>query len=425
MYRRVRENTLFCGGDLSAVLDNHAKSAKDKVDAIHQDQFLATPADDVVAHIVNTLYVNPLEIYEDRAEMDYQEVQVDVSHNRNRNPFGDSDSIMIPGIKVTISIPYTGTPSLWKLKPNQWRTTIPHGDVRSPNSDGIDYLDIVIQQPADEPQQQIKAHLDDVLEGVRFYIYGQMSQIEGHNQALEGNIRKLVEARRKRLNKNNGLADFLNIPMKRNSSAPSFKSIDIKKKLVKPLPPPPQAGYAAEPGITVEDYEHILSVIRHEGATFEATPKTYVVHDEEELRDIILAHLNGHYKGAASGEAFRKLGKTDIKIESDSRAAFIAECKVWRGASELSKAINQLLGYLTWRDCKASVIIFNKHNKKFSELLVKTPEILKSHPRFKKHVKDVSEGEWHFEFMSKDDDSRLIQLRVYVFDIYHDLNASQ
>jgi len=423
MYRRGSENTLFWDGDLSVTLDNHAKSAKDKVDGINQDQFLATPVDDVIAHVVSDLYVSPLELYEDRAEMDQQEVRVDVSHNSNRNPFGDSGPIMVPGIKVTISIPYTGDTTLWKLKPNHWRSTIPHADVRSPNRDVVGYLDIIIQQPADDPQQQIKAHLEDVLEGVRFYIGGQSSQIEAHNRSLEANIRRLVEARKERLNKHDSLADFLNISMKKNNSAPNFKPINIKKKLVKPLPPPPQSGYAAEPGITEEDYEHILSVIRHEGATFEATPKTYAVHDEEELRDIILAHLNGHYKGAATGEAFRKLGKTDIKIESDNRAAFIAECKVWRGASELTKAVDQLLGYLTWRDCKASIIVFNKHNKKFSELLGKTPDILKSHPRFKKHVKDLNAGEWHFEFMSTDDDSRLIQLRVYVFDIFHNSNA--
>jgi hypothetical protein len=94
---------------------------------------------------------------------------------------------------------------------------------------------------------------------------------------------------------------------------------------------------------------------------------------------------------AASGEAFQKLGKIDIKIARDNRAAFITECKVWRVASELSKAINQHPSYLTWRDCKASVIIFNKHNKQFTELLEKTPEILKSYPRFKKHVKDEGE----------------------------------
>ena len=151
MYRRGRENTLFWDGDLSATLDNHARSAKDKVDSINQDQLLATPIDDVITHIVNDLYVTPLELYEDRAEMDQQEIRVDVSHNSNRNPFGDSGPIMVPGIKVTISIPYTGDPSLWKLKPNQWRSTIPHGDIRSPNRDRFGYLDIVIQQPADDP----------------------------------------------------------------------------------------------------------------------------------------------------------------------------------------------------------------------------------------------------------------------------------
>ncbi len=423
MYRSGRGNRLFWDGNLSATLESHAGSAKDKVDAINQDQFLASPIEDVVSHIVNDLYIAPLELHEDRAEMAQQEVRVDVRHDSSRNPFGDSGAIMVPGIKVTISIPYTGDPSLWKLKPNHWKSFAPHADISSPNWDGVGSLDIVIQQRADAPQQQIKSHRDEVLEGVRFYIASQLSQVEGHNQSLDVNVRKLVEARRERLNKFDDLADFLNISMKRNNSAPDFKPIDVKKKLVKPLIPPPRSGYVPEPGITVGIYEHILSVIRHEGATFESTPKTYAVHDEEELRDIILAHLNGHYKGAATGEAFRKLGKTDIKIESDNRAAFIAECKVWRGGAELSKAIDQLLGYLTWRDCKASVIIFNKHNKKFNELLEKTPDILRAHPRFKKHVKDVGEGEWHFEFMSKDDDSRIIQIRVYVFDIYYDKNS--
>jgi len=86
------------------------------------------------------------------------------------------------------------------------------------------------------------------------------------------------------------------------------------------------------------------------------------------LRDILLAHLNGHYQGDATGEAFRRSGKTDIRIEDGIRAAFVAECRVWNGQKELSQAIDQLLGYLTWRDCKAAIIIFNKHNSKFSGL---------------------------------------------------------
>lgn len=295
---------------------------------------------------------------------------------------------------------------------------MPRADVKNPNHDGIGYVYILIEQPSDEPQEQIKRLLDSELENIKFYINAQASQVEAYNSKIESSIKELIEARRERLNKHECLSELLKIPLKRNYNAPSIKPINMQRKIVRPLPPIPKDGYKPEPGITKEDYEHILSVIRHEGATFEATPSTYSVHNEEELRDIILAHLNGHYKGGASGETFRKSGKTDIRIEDDRRAAFVAECKVWYGSNELTKAVNQLLSYLTWRDCKSSIILFNKHNTKFTEILDKVPEVLKLHPRFKKFSKQINPNEWHFVFMSQEDDARLIEVRVFVFDLF-------
>ena len=124
------------------------------------------------------------------------------------------------------------------------------------------------------------------------------------------------------------------------------------------LPQVPKSGLAPEPGITDETYGHILQFIRHQGRTFERTPSTYAVHGEEDLRNIILAQLNGHFHGDAVGEAFRRKGKTDICIEQDNRAAFVGECKLWTGAAGLTAAMDQLLGYLTWRDSKAALIMF-------------------------------------------------------------------
>jgi hypothetical protein len=77
-----------------------------------------------------------------------------------------------------------------------------------------------------------------------------------------------------------------------------------------------------------------LAIIRHEGRTFETTPKTSAKRDEEELRDIMLAHLNGHIQVDAAGEAFRRSGKTEIRIEDASRAALVAEYKVWEGSKK-------------------------------------------------------------------------------------------
>jgi hypothetical protein len=350
--------------------------------------------------------------------MEQRETKIDVSGWRDRNPFLDPGPIYVAGIEVVVMIPYSGDQSFWKLRPNSWQSVFPRADVCGTGRDGIGQLQIVLSQPADEAPERFKARLDEELNNIRFYVDAQRRQIEQFNDGLTVPIRVAIAARRERLKKNEDIKDLLGIPLKQREGTPPVEPIKLTRMLVRPLPPPPKTGYQPEPGITDEDYKHILSVIRHEGRTFEATPKTYVVHDEEELRDILLAHLNGHYQGAASGEAFRRSGKTDIRIEDQNRAAFVAECKVWRGKKELAAAIDQLLGYLTWRDCKAALIIFNKNNAKFTELLSCIPETLQAHEKFIQVLSKGQDGEWEFLMTSREDDARQVRVHVFVFNIY-------
>lgn len=100
----------------------------------------------------------------------------------------------------------------------------------------------------------------------------------------------------------------------------------------------------------------------------EKTARTYYNNQEEELRDILLAALNTHYE-SATGETFRKIGKTDIQIEFENKAAFIGECKIWGGEQLFEDAIQQVINYSTWHDAKVSVIIFNKKNQSFPPIL--------------------------------------------------------
>jgi hypothetical protein len=413
-----RENLLFYEGDLDATLRSHQGSISSRVDSIPRDQFLNTSIEELIQHILSVIVVEPLTLYEDRAEMEQRETKIDVSGWRDRNPFRDRGPINIAGIEVEVVIPYSGDPSLWKLRPGHWQTVFPHADIRAPGRDGVGSLRILLSQPADEPPDRFKSLLDEELKSIRFYVEAQRRQIEQFNTGLSGPIRSAILARRERLKRNEGIQDLLGIPLKQRDGAPPVEPIKIARKLIRPLPPPPKAGYQAEPGITDQDYKHILSVIRHEGRTFEATPKTYAVHDEEELRDILLAHLNGHYQGAAAGEAFRRSGKTDIRIEDQNRAAFVAECKVWRGAKEFTSAIDQLLGYLTWRDCKAALVVFNKHNAKFTELLNRIPETVQTHEKFRQVLNKGQDGEWEFLMTSREDDARQVRMHVFVFNLY-------
>lgn len=415
---RRRDNLLFYEGDLHGTLDNQTRQINEKVNAIPKDQFLSTPEEDLIEHLCSQLHIEPLELHEDSMEMEQQEVQIDVSGYRDRNPFGDRGPINVHGIRIVVSIPFTGESVLWKLRPNTYQSVFPRADIREARGDTAGSVELVFEQPSDAQPEQLKNNLESELKSIRFYVDAQRNQIEGFNSSVPQNIRRAVQARQEKLEKHDGIADLLGIPLKRREGTPSVKPIHIKRTLVRPLPPPPKSGYKPEPGITEDDYEHILSVIRHEGRTFEATPRTYAVHDEEELRDIILAHLNGHYQGGATGETFRRSGKTDIRIEDQDRAAFVAECKVWRGQKELLAAVDQLLGYLTWRDCKASIIVFNKHNAKFTELIDKVPSSFTSHPNFKRDLGQQGDGEWRLVFTSQEDELRQVIVNVFVFNIY-------
>ena len=175
-----------------------------------------------------------------------------------------------------------------------------------------------------------------------------------------------------------------------------------------------------EPGISGETYEDILHFIRHQGRTFERTPATYALHNEEGLRNIILAQLNGHFQGDAVGEVFRGRGKTDICIEQDNRAAFVGECKLWTGPSSVSAAIDQLLGYLTWRDSKASLVIFNSRNRNFSRILAGLPGTLRDHPLFVRDLPCVESGEWRVLMRSQEDEGRRVTIHLFVFNLYQE-----
>jgi hypothetical protein len=412
----MRDDILFYNKELYDVLRGHLDSAQRYVDKIPQEQFIGTGDETIAEHVFSEMEIQPIEVYEDRMEREQKESKMDVSGDWRRNPFENSGPVYVPSLRVTISIPFSGCKELWYLKPDHWRSSFPHGYIQPPNQDGIGCLQLILERPTDTKPEGYKQVLEKTLEDVRFYLEHQKKQLEQHHKALKQKINEAISKRRKSLEHHSAVGEVLNIPLKKREGVPGTSKIPIKRKLVKPLPAPPKK--TPEPGITKEDYEHILSVIRHEGRSFESTPETFVKHNEEELRDIILAHLNGHYQGDATGETFRRSGKTDIRIENKDRAAFVAECKVWRGPSELKEAIEQLLGYLTWRDCKTSIVIFNKNVSGFTGIQQKISAIFEGHANYEKPLDSKQAGEWRFLCRSQEDPDRKVIIHVFLFNLY-------
>ena len=238
---------------------------------------------------------------------------------------------------------------MFRAQTSTWSSVFPIGEIKQ-DRDGTGKIVMTFRQPHDADPNQIKNNLNSNLEVINKYVSWSRSQVDTYNKSLPELVKRAVDFRTDKLKKQNSIADILGIPLKPKGGAPSFDPIKVAKKITKPLPPAPKEGYKAEPGITDTDYDNILKLIRHSGISFEKTPKTFFVHDEEELRDIILSQLNAVYEGEAKGETFNKSGKTDILISDEGRSAFIAECKIWHGQKNFLEAIDQLLIPLRFQD---------------------------------------------------------------------------
>ena len=127
-------------------------------------------------------------------------------------------------------------------------------------------------------------------------------------------------------------------------------------------------------------------------------------------------NLAGPYEGAATGETFNAAGKTDILIRVENRNVFIAECKFWRGAKSFSEAVDQLLGYLSWRDSKCALLIFNP-TKDSSAVRQKMHEVMIARTEHRKTVMHNPDGDSRYLFVKSSDPGREIHIHTMLFDM--------
>lgn len=121
---------------------------------------------------------------------------------------------------------------------------------------------------------------------------------------------------------------------------------------------------------------------------------------------------------SATGETFNKKGRTDILIQDNKgNNVFIAECKLWKGQSYLHDAINQLLeNYISWRDEKTALLVFNKDVSGFSDVIKKGMEAVRSHPNCQNMVEKRKETSFSYIFRQVEDSSKKIKLELVLFN---------
>ncbi|MCA1939884.1 MAG: hypothetical protein LDL26_02690 [Caenispirillum bisanense] len=148
----------------------------------------------------------------------------------------------------------------------------------------------------------------------------------------------------------------------------------------------------------------------------ERSPHAYATMDEETLRFQFLVPLNAHFEGEARAEVFNYGGKTDILITVQGKNIFIGECKFWRGPKGLTETVDQVLGYLGWRDTKCAILLFNR-KRNFSQVLAQILPTMEQHPQYISFDGSRDGTELTFTFSRPDDADRRLKLTVLAFDI--------
>jgi hypothetical protein len=139
--------------------------------------------------------------------------------------------------------------------------------------------------------------------------------------------------------------------------------------------------------------ETVIAVpFRGDAAFFQIQPQScslslgrVEVGNGELLLRYVRTDQNGEAIRQATGETFNFQGKTDILIRVEGKNVFIAECKFWKGEKAFLLTIDQLLSYLSWRDTKTAILVFNR-NADFSAVIAKIAESVPTHPNFKRDL---------------------------------------
>jgi hypothetical protein len=398
---------LFFKHDIFSVMDGQRQKTSGLVLRINGNALLNTPTEDIVEEILPQIRLDIPVLHRDQAHLDQHEAQVPVrdffSHGRN----GDRS---VQGTVIELFVPFTGDKNFFAIRPSTFDNGPPRAIVEN------DHLTVQIAGH-NLTQAAVKQDLDRTLDAIERYLDWQRASVNEFNGSLPGLIRRAVEQRKAKLMADQNLVAGLGYNLKPRADAPkTYVAPTVRRKVQVQKTPISTEPFKPEPVLAEANYKAVLDIIQSMALVMERSPTAFAEMGEEALRQHFLVQLNGQFEGAASGETFNYQGKTDILIREQDRNLFIAECKFWRGEKSFAETLDQILSYLSWRDTKVAVLIFNR-NKGFSDVLAKIKEAATAHPHCKRGP--IIEGETRFRYIfgNPSDHNREIILTVMAFDV--------
>ena len=389
--------------DLRQVIANQWAAVNKKIDTMSNEEIMANDLDVLAENIYQEFFIEPVTIFEeDFSKRSIKQGKIQKYIDPFFRDYSDREYVEVDGVIAEFYFPFTGEADLFKCRASTFSMGVyPEITVNKAT------VSFRIERSLSEmnnanAKDNLLGSLDHALKEIRDGLTYANNDVTAFNNSLKQQAMKWLEEKKKKVEAYFSIATMFEVPIEKKEYAQTH--IPLKRNIVPVAKHYESSNYY---GISDGDYKDILDSIKHTGSTYERTPSSYKALHEEDLRNTLLAALNATYKGDATGETFRNRGKTDICIERDNRAAFVAECKMWTGQKEVGKAIDQLDGYLTWRDCKTALIYFVRR-KDFLKTLESAEAALRAYDSMR-NVTALDKNEFECLFLSKANPGHAIQ----------------
>lgn len=293
-----------------------------------------------------------------------REKQIDIGDNPKYTQHFRGAPKYVVGTEIEIEIPFVGDQNFFYIQPSKLSSTPPYGSIEN----GV--LKISIFGIDLEPTR-VRSELDSKIEEIQATLKDLKKFVNNFNKSIENHCLPRIKARKEKLLRDRNLIAGIGYKIKvRDGMSQTYSTPNVGKKIVPQQTQESTDPYQPEPVLNEYYYNYILDALKSMVITIERSLSAFKGANEETIRTLFLTSLNSHFEGRATGETFNFDGKTDILIRDEGKNIFIAECKFWKGEQAHRNTIDQLLGYLSWRDTKAAILVFNR-NKNFSVTIEK------------------------------------------------------
>lgn len=281
--------------------------------------------------------------------------------------------------------------------------------------------------PAEGGAEEVGQVAEKTLKTLEVNVNAWIANVQEVNAAMRELAETTLRERKQRTISRRSTMAAIGIPIRLRDNLPATYAIpplEARRKVSIQPPPLTESDFMPDPTMDDQDYQVILKMLDGFLREIERHPSLYErkVDDgspdrlEEALRDQLLLHLAPQFEGSATAETFNAAGKTDILVRHDNKNAFVAECKIWGGPSDFLASIDQLLGYLTWRDSKAALVVFVR-NQEISAVVSAIAETIGRHSCYVRTADPMNEAWTNHILHLPSDANREVRLAVLLCHI--------